>query len=129
MFGDAFWDFTIIGVSHWAFDSNSIAERNHTGKNEEWFLAEWNKQFKDKFHMEKDLSGVFIDSWSQQPWNIEDPGQQDVFQVSFYLHQIKRDFLKSYRIRDFQKINTKLQISEDSVNWKVTNWEDLLTVV
>ena len=85
MFGDAFWDFTIIGVSHWAFDSNSIAERNHTGKNEEWFLAQWNKQFKDKFHMEKDLSGVFIDSWSQQPWNIEDPGQQDIFQVSFYL--------------------------------------------
>jgi len=80
MFGDAFWDFTIIGVSHWAFDSNSIAERNHTGKNEEWFLAQWNKQFKDKFHMEKDLSGVFIDSWSQQPWNIEDPGQQDIFQ-------------------------------------------------
>ena len=85
MFGDAFWDFTIIGVSHWAFDSNSIAERNHTGKNEEWFLAQWNKQFKDKFHMEKDLSGVFIDSWSQQPWNIEDPGQQDIFHVSFYL--------------------------------------------
>ena len=97
MFGDAFWDFTIIGVSHWAFDSNSIAERNHTGKNEEWFLAQWNKQFKDKFHMEKDLSGVFIDSWSQQPWNIEDPGQQDIFQVSFYLGTHSMKILENFK--------------------------------
>ena len=29
MFGESFWDFTIIGVSHWAFDANSIAERNN----------------------------------------------------------------------------------------------------
>ena len=81
MFGNSFWDFTIIGVSHWAFDANSIAERNRTGKNEDWYLAKWNKEFKEKFHLEKDLSGVFIDAWSQQPWNREDPGQQDAFQV------------------------------------------------
>ena len=83
MFGESFWDYTIIGVSHWAFDSNAIAARNHTGKNEEWFLSEWNNQFKEKFHLAKELSGVFIDSWSQQPWNIEDPSQQDAFQVRF----------------------------------------------
>ena len=85
MFGNSFWDFTIIGVSHWAFDANSIAERNRTGKNEEWYLAKWNKEFKEKFHLGKDISGVFIDAWSQQPWNREDPGQQDAFQVGTYL--------------------------------------------
>ena len=77
MFGESFWDFTIIGVSHWAFDSNSISKRNKTGHDEEWFLREWNKQFKDKFNPTKELSGVFIDALY---W-IQDPGQQEAFEV------------------------------------------------
>ena len=81
MFGNAFWDFAIIGVTHWAFDANSIAERNRTGKSEDWYLTKWNKEFKEKFHLGKDISGVFIDAWSQQSWNLGDPGQQDAFQV------------------------------------------------
>ena len=81
MFGETFWDFTIIGVSHWQYDANSVAKRNYTGKTEEWFLGQWNEQLKKKFHLEKDLQGVFIDSWSQQPWNLQDPDQQVAFQV------------------------------------------------
>ena len=80
MFGESFWDFTIIAVSHWAFDSNSIFNRNHTGENESWFLKQWNDQFKEKFRLKNDLTGVFIDVFK----NEQDPGQQAVFQVSFY---------------------------------------------
>ena len=87
MFGESFWDFTIIAVSHWAFDSNSIAARNHTGKNESWFLKEWNDQFKEKFHLKKDLTGVFIDVMSQLSQQLPDPGQQAAFEVSFYKMQ------------------------------------------
>ena len=78
IFGESFWDFTIIAVSHWDFDSNSIATRNHTGKNESWFLNKWNEQFKEKFHLKKDLSGVFIDVFK----NDQDNDQLSVFQVS-----------------------------------------------
>ena len=81
MFGESFWDFTIIAVSHWAFDSNSIFNRNHTGENESWFLKQWNEQFKEKFHFDRDLSGVFIDSFSQKSWNIDHQCQQKAFYV------------------------------------------------
>ena len=77
MFGESFWEFTIIAVSHWSFDSNSIAARNRTGKTESRFLKEWNDQFKEKFNLKKDLNGVFIDVFL----NEQDPGQQAVFQV------------------------------------------------
>ena len=89
MFGESFWDFTIIAVSHWAFDSNSISKRNHTGENESWFLKQWNDHLKEKFHLKKDLTGVFIDVFK----NAQDPGQQAVFQVNFY----KVQFLEYYK--------------------------------
>ena len=79
-FGQSFWNISIIGVSHWAFDSNSIFKRNITGNTEEWYLAEWNRQLKEKFNPTKDLPGVFIDVMSQLAW-VQDPGQQEVFEV------------------------------------------------
>ena len=27
-----------------------------------------------------ELQGVFIDAWSQQPWNVEDQDQQEAFE-------------------------------------------------
>ena len=90
IFGESFWDFTIIAVSHWAFDSASIAARNYTGKNEAWFLKEWNGQFKDKFHLERELTGVFIDVFK----DLQDPCQQTVFQASFYMVQFLIFFKK-----------------------------------
>ena len=39
--------------------------------------------------------------------------------------QIERIFFKSAQIRDFQEINMKPQISDDS-EWEVGNWEELL---
>ena len=67
LFGEALWANTIVGVSHWAYDANSVNQRNYTGKTEEVFMAEWNELLQTKFHIDTTLSGVFIDSWSQQP--------------------------------------------------------------
>ena len=80
LFGEEFWSSTIIGVSHWAYDAKSVAQRNYTGKTEEKFMEEWNSLLREKFHIEVDLQGVFIDSWSQQPWNVPDENQQAAFQ-------------------------------------------------
>ena len=79
LFGEALWANTIVGVSHWAYDANSVNQRNYTGKTEEVFMAEWNELLQTKFHIDTTLSGVFIDSWSQQPWNLGDPLQQEAF--------------------------------------------------
>ena len=65
MFGEDFWQFTIIGVSHWAYDAQSVAQRNFTGKTEEKYIAEWNNLLKEKFHIDVELQGTFIDAFSQ----------------------------------------------------------------
>jgi len=79
LFGEAFWLNTVIGVSHWAYDPQNIAKRNFTNKTEDNFMAEWNQLLRGKFHTEQDLEGVFIDAWSQQPWNLADESQQDAY--------------------------------------------------
>ena len=42
LFCEEFWKFTIIGVSHWAYDAQSVAQRNFTGRTEAIFMNEWN---------------------------------------------------------------------------------------
>ena len=79
MFGKAFWNQTFLGVSHWSYDSKSIMERNFTGRNEEWWASEMNRQLKEKFHLQTDLEAVFIDAYAKQPWNINDQSQQEAF--------------------------------------------------
>merc|ERR1719495_1318708 len=34
LFGENFWTHTVIGVSFWAYDANSVAKREHTGVTE-----------------------------------------------------------------------------------------------
>ena len=52
LFGEDFWLWTIIGVSHWDFSASSVAERNYTGKTEEWLLAELNRQIQERYHID-----------------------------------------------------------------------------
>jgi len=59
---------------------NSVMTRNRTGKDEKWKLEQMNIALHDMFHINQTLDGVFIDSFSQQPWNIEDEFQQAVYQ-------------------------------------------------
>ena len=68
-----------MGVSHWAYDEHSIVNRNFTGKTETWWRDNMNAQLHEKFHFEKDLEVVFIDSWAKQDWNLNDPLQQEAF--------------------------------------------------
>ena len=80
LFGTGFWDHVTLGVSFWKYTEDSINQRNHSGKTESWWIEEKNKQIQARFHVEKDLDAVFIDSWSQQTWNLEDQLQQIAFQ-------------------------------------------------
>jgi len=78
LFGEEFWLNTIIGVSHWAYDSHSVASRNRTGDTEEKYMADMNAMLKEKFHIEDELMGVFIDAFAK--YEPDDQDQQDAFE-------------------------------------------------
>merc|ERR1711892_613848 len=87
IFGKRWWQYMVIGVSFWKLDQDSIDEREamceHNPakcKNEDWFIREINKQIKEKFHIEKNFTYAFIDSYSQAWPDDEDPVQQGHFQ-------------------------------------------------
>ena len=44
-----------IGVSHWHYDAQAVASRNHSGETEQKFMAEWNALLQEKFHIESEL--------------------------------------------------------------------------
>ena len=79
LFGEEFWQFTIVGVSHWSYSNEAVSNRNHSGESEQKFMAEWNSLLQEKFHIDIELQGVFIDAFSQRPW-IEDENQEAAFQ-------------------------------------------------
>ena len=79
LFGRKFWDNVVLEFTHWSFDMNSVMQRNLTGKDETWKLDIFNKALQDMFHINITLTGVFVDSFSQQPWNIPDENQQLAF--------------------------------------------------
>ena len=68
LFGDTFWSHTIIGVSHWAYDSNSVAQRNYTGKTEERFMRDWNELLSQKFHLEITLFYRLLGKAAMESW-------------------------------------------------------------
>ena len=71
----------MINLSFWPYDQNSIDNRCDPEyppcKDEAWFCGEMNGQLKDKLHVDKNLTCVFTDSWSQTGHNVEDPLQQE----------------------------------------------------
>merc|ERR1711860_452944 len=54
--------------------------RNSSGKDESWWWQAFNKQLQARFHVEKNLTAVFIDSWSQKSFNLDDELQQVAYQ-------------------------------------------------
>jgi len=87
IFGEAWWDFMMIGVSKWPFDQASIDERqgdcdyygdpSENCKNEAWFIREFNTQLQNRFHLTKNFTFAFMDSYSQAGPDLQDVTQQE----------------------------------------------------
>ena len=105
-------------MSHWAYDAQSVAERNHLGETEEKFIARWNEQLRDKFEMEgHNLQVVFIDSSSQQPRNLQDPQQQEAFQrETGKLWTFSRDH-DAFPFRTIQDVLNENQAMKKEIKW------------
>ena len=73
VFGHNWWDYVVIGVSFWAYDQDSIDQREcypeypEYCRDEAWFCGEMNLLLQEKFDVKKNLTCVFTDSWSQTP--------------------------------------------------------------
>jgi len=90
MFGQDWWDFVVIGVSFWSYSQEAIDERQcypeypEYCKDEAWFAREIAREMNEKFHLERNFTFVFTDSWSQTPgppgFNTVDPLQQQHWQ-------------------------------------------------
>jgi len=79
LFGrDRFWENVILEITKWAYDPVSIMNRNISGISEESALADINSNLQQMFHLEHDLPGVFIDSYSV--YYPDDQTQQEHFQ-------------------------------------------------
>ena len=75
IFGDGWWDYMMVGVSNWHFDSASVnkrtrdcevnGENSNYCKNEAWVTAELRLQLYDKLILTRNIPIIFIDSFSQ----------------------------------------------------------------
>jgi len=84
IFGNNFWNFTLIGVTKWEMSQDAIDKRNETCqhhpdycKDEAWFIREFSSQFEEKFQQNRTFTFAFMDSYSQTYPGSEDPVQQD----------------------------------------------------
>jgi hypothetical protein len=118
MFGETFWDNVVIGVSFWKHDAYNVKQRNHMNKTESWLESELQEQFKEKFKVEKDLPFVFIDSFSQQPYNMGDQDQQVAFQresEKLWNHTLTQKTLRFKTIDEVLQENAKFYIENKSL--------------
>ena len=76
---DKFWDNTVLGVSCWPFDQKSIDERVESNITEDVWTNKMNEHLQKFYLLDRNLSAVFIDSWSQQHYNWNDSQQQDFY--------------------------------------------------
>ena len=56
MFGNKFWDNTILGVTFWAYDAKSISDREYYGIDEEWWSSMMNAALQERYHLYRNLS-------------------------------------------------------------------------
>ena len=70
-----------------------------------------------KFHLDASLDAVFIDAWSQQPWNVDDASQQVAFQretEKLWNFAINNDVFEFKTVEDVLEENQELK---DEVRW------------
>jgi len=124
LFGESFWNNALVGVSHWAYDHQSQMERNDTGKDEKWFMEDWNNLLREKCHVNVTLEGVFIDAFSQKGYNLEDKDQQEAFQREtgkLWDYSLNKDLFEFKTIEDILSENEDLKAEVRWLNDVITN--------
>ena len=144
IFGHNWWDYLVIGVSFWAYDQNSIEERQcypeypEYCKDEAWFCGEMNRQLQEKFNVKRNFTCVFTDSWSQTPgppgFNTEDPLQQQHWATEagklWDITTSREDSFSFMTIDDILEENTQLKaenkLLKDIIHDNITQLTEMI---
>jgi len=59
-FGFSFWDNTVLAVTNWHYDEDSIEKRGNHDEN--WWKEKMNGALQENFHLKSNLDAVFIDA-------------------------------------------------------------------
>ena len=51
MFGNLFWENTLLEVTKWGFDEGDLKDRKSKDTSEEKWQEKWNKRFHEEFHI------------------------------------------------------------------------------
>merc|ERR1719239_2007021 len=130
IFGHSWWDYLVIGVSFWAYDQDSIDDRQCYPEypeychDETWFCEDMNRQLQEKFDVKKNFTCVFTDSWSQTPgppgFNTDDPLQQDHWKnetgILWDITTSREDTFSFLTIDDILEENTRLKEANKWLN-------------
>jgi len=126
IFGVSIWDNVILGVSFWKYDQNEINQRNKTCHepypperchDESWFTKVINEQLKEKLHLKRNIPAIFVDSWSQTRYEVNDEIQQEYFKKE---SEKLLDFMKSKEEFEFKTIEDVLKENADL--YKQVDW-------
>jgi hypothetical protein len=73
MFGDHFWENAVLEATHWNFHPKNAELRQSSIPpiGEDWWTAEFNKLFREKYGLKKSLPAVFIDTFYDEHSPIE----------------------------------------------------------
>jgi len=113
IFGRGWWDYVMIGVSFWAFDQDSIDQREsecemypeNPCKNEAWVEKEINTQINDIFAPGRNFTCVFTDAYSQRQGHKDDPTEKEHWEEeSGKLWDITIDRSEAFKFRTIDDI-------------------------
>merc|ERR1712025_139719 len=117
IFGSQFWDYLTIGVSFWTYKPG--------GNDENHFMNEVNTKLQEVFHLERNFSFVFTDSWSQTNNNPNDPVQQQHWQEEtgklWAIATEEKDPMEFKNIDDIMEENAALKEEVRWLNDVITN--------
>ena len=126
LFGEHMWDNLMIGVNKWSFSAGAVEDREKTCvftpkrcRDEKAFSTSMMAAIEAKFHVGRNLTFAFIDSWAKHPMNLNDERQQDAFRresnILWHFALKSKEFaFKS--IQDVLEENEKLREENESLN-------------
>ncbi len=117
LFGDNMWDNMLVGVNKWPFSQEAIDDRTETCtltpkycRDEATFSASMMGAIEEKFHVGRNLTFAFVDSWAKHPKNLDDEVQQEAFARET---KILWDFAMTAKEFEFKSIEDVLKESDE----------------
>ena len=144
IFGASWWDFLIIGVSKWSYSQAMVDLRKENCefypddcRDEAWFKREFSQQINETFGIDRTLTFVFTEAFSQTTRNKGDVQQQKHWrQETDKIWQFMRRTNEAFKfltideiLNNNNKLREKVAQQEESIDQKNNNIAELRETV